>query len=166
MIQWTFGKIVGPVARMLEGRFHFHKYSGDNFFPQEASSFLGSFFSSGGRIYFWKRGNLWKTSKNRFEALKELESAREVFYSVYFDVIISEIYSRCCMGQDNFSCLTKSSLWGNTICQVCRHAVFGVEFFKVILYISNLLTCFIKFSKQVNGSELKKKLSWSLLELA
>lgn len=28
---------------MLEGRFHFHKYSGDNFFPQEASSFLGSF---------------------------------------------------------------------------------------------------------------------------
>lgn len=76
-----------------------------------------------------------------------MESAREMFYTVYFDIIISEIHSRSCIGQDNLSCLTKSSVQGNIICQVCRHAVFGVECFKVILYILNFITGLIKFSK-------------------
>lgn len=151
MIEWVFGKIVGPVLCMLEGHFHslinFINIPVIIFFPKRLLVFWVHFFLLGEESTFWKRSNLWKTSKNRFEGLKELESAREVFYSVYFDIIISEIYSRCCIGQDNLSCLTKSSLWGNTICQVCRHAVFGVEFFKVILYISNFITCFIQFSK-------------------
>lgn len=136
---------------MLEGHF----YSLTNFinilviifFCKRLLVFWVHFFLLGQESGFWKRSNLWKTSKNRFEGLKELESAREVFYSVYFDIIISEIHSGSCIGQDNLSCLTKSSLWGNIICQVCRHAVFGVEFFKVIFYILNFITCFIKFNK-------------------
>lgn len=121
------------------------------FFSKRLLVFWVHFFLLGEEPSFCKRSNLWKTSKNRFEGLKELESAREVFYSVYFDIIISEIHSRSCIGQDNLSCMTKSSLWGNII---CRHAVFWVVFFKAIVYILNFVTCFIKFSKYLNGNEL------------
>lgn len=78
-----------------------------------------------------------------------------MFYSVYFDIIISEIHSRSCIGQDNLSCMTKSSVWGNIICQICRHAVFGVEFFQALFYILNFVTRLIKFSKYLKWT-LKK----------
>lgn len=139
----------GPVSCMLEDHFHSHLINilVIIFFSKRLLVFWVDFLLLGQESSFWKRRDLWKTPKNSFEGVKELGSAREVFYSAYFDIIISEIHSRSCIGQDDFSFLTKSSLRGNTICQICRHAVVGVEFLKGVLYILNFITCFIKISK-------------------
>lgn len=139
----------GPVLYLLKGHFHSHLINilVIIFFSKRLLVFLFHFLLLGEESSFWKRRDLWKTPKNSSEGLKELGSARDLFYSVYFDIIISEIHSRSCIGQDNLSFLTKSSLWGNTICQVCRHAVVEVELFKGILYILNFITSFIKSSK-------------------
>lgn len=61
-----------------------------------------------------------------------------------FSIILSEMHSRCCITQDNLSCLAGSSLRGSVVFQIHRHAGCGLEVFKITLFIWNLISYFIK----------------------